>query len=353
MNTFLVLTMISSSMSLPSDRVKGLLARIPNTCSTRTGESCVFPFTYKGVEHYHCTYADSPTAWCATLTDSQGVVVTNKWGDCDTGSLSSCQPETISPPSCTTQSGPYPNQACVFPFRYNGVTYTSCTTQDKSDAWCSTNTTLAGTHIPGYFGYCPSTCLAESRNSCTPGTSYSVDCNTCVCGADGLPVCTSLVCGSSSTTSTTTTSTTTTTTSTTTCTPGTVSTVDCNTCVCSSLGEQVCTTTVCTTSAPSSTCTTVSGPDTASQCVFPFTFGGVTHQSCADWIYGGVNAGSKWCSTKVDVDGVHVNGEGNYGFCGAACDLSVDLVQQIFGTNIRKGLGSSGGAVQFGGRAQG
>merc|ERR1719266_3059444 len=343
MNTFLVLTMISSTMSLPSDRVKGLLARIPNTCSTRTGESCVFPFTYKGVEHYHCTYADSPTSWCATLTDSQGVVVTNRWGDCDTSALSSCQEEVISVPSCTTTSGPYPSQPCVFPFRYNGITYSSCTTQDKSAAWCSTNTTLAGTHIPGYFGYCPSSCPGAETSSCTPGTSYTVDCNTCVCGADGAPVCTSSVCGSSSTTTATST----------TCTPGTVFAVDCNTCVCSSLGEQVCTTTVCTTSAPSSTCTTVSGPDTASQCVFPFTFGGVTHQSCADWIYGGVNAGSKWCSTKVDADGVHVNGEGNYGFCGASCDLSVDLVQQIFGTNIRRGLGSSGGAVQFGGRTQG
>merc|ERR1712013_553528 len=153
-----VLTLISSSMSLPSDRVRGLSARIPNSCSTRTGDSCVFPFTYQGVEHYHCTYADSPTSWCATMTDSQGVVVTNRWGDCETSSLSSCQEEQISLPSCTTQSGPYPSQPCVFPFRYNGVTYTSCTTQDKSEAWCSTNTTLAGTHIPGYFGYCPSSC---------------------------------------------------------------------------------------------------------------------------------------------------------------------------------------------------
>merc|ERR1712177_78402 len=162
--------------------------------------------------------------------------------------------------------------------------------------------------------------------------------------------------GTSTTTSTTTTTTTTTTSTTTpstSCTPGTVSTVDCNTCVCSSLGEEVCTTTTCTTSSPVSTCTTVSGPDTGSHCVFPFTFSGVTHQSCADWIYGGVNAGSKWCSTKVDADGVHVNGEGNYGFCGSQCDLSVDLVQQIFGTNIRRGLGNSGGAVQFGGRVQG
>merc|ERR1711902_187757 len=123
---------------------KGLLARIPNTCSTRTGDSCVFPFTYKGVEHYHCTYADSPTAWCATLTDSEGVVVTNRWGDCETSALSSCQEEQIIVPSCTTDSGPYSGNPCSFPFRYNGVTYTSCTTQDKSAAWCSTNTTLAG-----------------------------------------------------------------------------------------------------------------------------------------------------------------------------------------------------------------
>merc|ERR1719477_524079 len=235
MNIFLVLTMISSSMSLPSDRVKGLLARIPNTCATRTGESCVFPFTYKGVEHYHCTYADSPTSWCATMTDSQGVVVTNRWGDCETSSLSSCQEEQISLPSCTTQSGPYPGQPCVFPFRYNGVTYTSCTTQNKSEAWCSTNTTLAGTHIPGYFGYCPSSCSGAEGSTCTPGTSYTVDCNTCVCGADGNPVCTSNDCGSTTSTSTPTTSTT-------------------------------------TTSSPSSTCTTVSGPATGADCVFPFTF---------------------------------------------------------------------------------
>merc|ERR550532_332064 len=203
--------------------------------------------------------------WCATLTDSQGVVVTNKWGDCDTGSLSSCQPETISLPSCTTQSGPYPNQACVFPFRYNGVTYTSCTNQDKSDAWCSTNTTLAGTHIPGYFGYCPSSCPGAEGSSCTPGTSYTVDCNTCVCGADGNPVCTSNDCGSTTTTSTTTTTTTTT----------------------SSTTSPATTTT--TTSSPSSTCTTVSGPATGAACVFPFTFSGTTYVSCTEWIYGGEN----------------------------------------------------------------
>merc|ERR1711970_1069364 len=336
MNIFLFSTMLASSLAQPATR--SLNTRVPNPCSTHTGDQCVFPFTYQGVEYLRCTYADSPTPWCATQVDDAGVVVTNRWGDCDTGSLSSCEPETISVPSCTTESGPYSNEPCVFPFRYNGITYTSCTSQDRSAAWCSTKTTLAGTHVPGFYGFCPSTCLAESQtNSCTPRTSYTVDCNTCVCGADGQPVCSTTVCTSSTTTTSTTTSTT--------CTPGQVSTVDCNTCVCSSLGEQVCTTNTCTTSAPASTCTTVSGPDTGSQCVFPFTFSGSTYQSCADWTYGGENTGSKWCSTKVDSQGVHVNGEGNYGFCGASCDLSVDLVQQIFGTNIRS---SSRDAVQFG-----
>merc|ERR1719422_1901521 len=56
--------------------------RVPNSCSTLTGGTCVFPFIYNGVTHFQCTYTDSPTPWCATAVDSSGVVVTNSWGDC-------------------------------------------------------------------------------------------------------------------------------------------------------------------------------------------------------------------------------------------------------------------------------
>ena len=180
MNFLLISCFVGSALSQPSTRFGQLETRIPNACATITGSQCVFPFTYKGVEYYQCTYADSPTPWCATQVDADGVVVTNKWGDCETGSLSGCQTEAINLESCTTESGPYADQACVFPFRYNGVTYTTCTTQDKDQAWCSTNTTLAGTHIPGYYGNCPSSCPgAESEgNTCNeadPGkTSLSV-----------------------------------------------------------------------------------------------------------------------------------------------------------------------------------
>jgi len=317
---FMILSLVSSSFGLPSDRVRGLLARVPNSCVTRDGDSCVFPFTYKGVEYYQCTYADSPTPWCATLTDSQGVVVTNRWGDCETSSLSSCQQETISSPSCTTESGPQTGVPCVFPFRYNGVVYNSCTTQDKAAAWCSTNTTLAGTHIPGYYGNCPSSCPGAESSSCTPGTSYTVDCNTCVCGSDSKPVCTTNTCGS------TTTSTTTTTTSTTSSTTTTASTST-------------------TTAASSTTCTTNAGPAAGSACVFPFTFSGTTYVSCAEWIYGGEHQGDKWCSTKVDSQGVHVNGEGNYGFCPSDCSANTvslaDILESLIGTNARTGVDAS------------
>ena len=76
--------------------------RVPNTCSTLVGGTCVFPFSYLGTTHYQCTYHDSPTPWCATATDSAGVVVINEWGDCEVSPTSACQTESITVPSCTT-----------------------------------------------------------------------------------------------------------------------------------------------------------------------------------------------------------------------------------------------------------
>merc|ERR1712073_127810 len=94
-----------------------------------------------------------------------------------------------------------------------------------------------------------------------------------------------------------------------------------NTCTGSSTTTTTTTTTSTTTTtvAPSSSCVVSSGPAAGQTCVFPFTFNGVTHNSCADWIYGGQPAGTTWCSTKVDASGVHVNGQGHYGFCPSSC----------------------------------
>jgi len=74
--------------------------------------------------------------------------------------------------------------------------------------------------------------------------------------------------------------------------------------------------------------------------------------SCAEWIYGGPNQGSKWCSTKVDSQGVHVNGEGNYGFCGADCEIDsvslAEILESLIGANARTGIKKNKDSVVFG-----
>merc|ERR1711936_762973 len=198
------------------------VSRVPNSCTTQTGATCVFPFKYKDVEYTQCSYAESPVPWCATLTDSAGAVVTNSWGDCQISTTSSCTSESLSITPCTTTTG----ATCQFPFRYNGVVYSQCATVDQPGPWCSTTVTAAGEHVPGNEGTCPATCPVVGGGSggsggsgsspCTPGTSFTVDCNTCVCNSLGEAVCTTNTCTGSSTTTTTTTTTSTTTTTTTT-----------------------------------------------------------------------------------------------------------------------------------------
>merc|ERR1719422_255458 len=85
--------------------------------------------------------------------------------------------------------------------------------------------------VEGNEGVCPSSCpLSNESTSCTPGTSYTVDCNTCVCDSNGTPVCSTNTCSTSTTTSSPSTSTSTsivttvTTTTTSTTTPTTTTT---------------------------------------------------------------------------------------------------------------------------------
>merc|ERR1712227_627598 len=94
--------------------------RIPNNCVTQqTGATCVFPFKYKNVEYFKCTFADSPQAsWCATRVDPSGNVITNNWGDCVLSQQSGCQEEsttststtstTTTPPTTTTTTTTQP-----------------------------------------------------------------------------------------------------------------------------------------------------------------------------------------------------------------------------------------------------
>ena len=51
--------------------------------ATTSGERCVFPFKYDGIDYDSCTYKDNgETPWCATTVTSDGAY--DDWGNCDT-----------------------------------------------------------------------------------------------------------------------------------------------------------------------------------------------------------------------------------------------------------------------------
>ena len=42
----------------------------------------------------------------------------------------------------------------------------------------------------------------------------------------------------------------------------------------------------------------------------------MTHHECV------LDVDGAWCSTEVDVDGVHVGGDGKWGICGPECPIT-------------------------------
>ena len=68
-------------------------------------------------------------------------------------------------------------------------------------------------------------------------------------------------------------------------------------------------------------CLTTSGPSSGMKCIFPFKFRGETYNACKSDISPAPN-GDPWCSTKVDNDGVHIGGQGNWGVCSQACPVT-------------------------------
>ena len=61
-------------------------ADVKNRCSTQSGDSCVFPFTYRGKTYSQCiTTGDiNDKPWCSISTNSKGVHIEgiNTWGYC-------------------------------------------------------------------------------------------------------------------------------------------------------------------------------------------------------------------------------------------------------------------------------
>ena len=69
-------------------------------------------------------------------------------------------------------------------------------------------------------------------------------------------------------------------------------------------------------------CQTTGGPvGSGSQCQLPFIYKGTTYFGCPVDL---VDDTKTWCSTKIDDKGVHVSGQGEYGFCSSTCPKHVE-----------------------------
>jgi len=67
---------------------------------------------------------------------------------------------------------------------------------------------------------------------------------------------------------------------------------------------------------PPNLCRTKSGPSPNQPCIFPFTWNGKTYNGCP---IDPEDSSERWCSTKVDSNGNHITGQGNWGHCNSKC----------------------------------
>ena len=51
-------------------------------CQTENGQTCIFPFNYKGTTYHQCPSVDNNVPWCAYEVDSAGTLVEGEWGNC-------------------------------------------------------------------------------------------------------------------------------------------------------------------------------------------------------------------------------------------------------------------------------
>lgn len=131
---------------------------------TEKGKACVFPFTYLGVTYNECTSVGETWPWCATKVDKNG-----GWMK---GEDDWCHKECDKDCSIGTKHEP-----CVFPFIYKGKKYTSCTSVEEHNPWCSTKVDRKGGYMKGYSAWCKPGCDGKSNDKKQHGHSLRA----CVC----------------------------------------------------------------------------------------------------------------------------------------------------------------------------
>eukprot|EP00095_Tigriopus_kingsejongensis_P000444 maker-scaffold492_size156171-snap-gene-0.17 protein:Tk00444 transcript:maker-scaffold492_size156171-snap-gene-0.17-mRNA-1 annotation:"AT19278p" len=123
-----------------------------------TALPCTFPFFFNAQLHFECTNDTDPEGkfWCSTQTHKYTKEhIQDQWKY-----------------SCRTIGGKTPDQPCIFPFKYRGKIYYSCTWvifHITKGPWCSTQVDEDGEHVRGKFGICgPATCDIPPRECGRP-----------------------------------------------------------------------------------------------------------------------------------------------------------------------------------------
>ncbi|XP_029412783.1 matrix metalloproteinase-9 isoform X2 [Nannospalax galili] len=113
---------------------------VPTHFGNANGAPCHFPFTFEGRSYLACTTdgRTDGTPWCSTTADYD---TDRQFGFCPSERL-------------YTEHGNGDGKPCVFPFTFDGRSYSACTTEGRSDGyrWCATTPNYDQDKL---YGFCP------------------------------------------------------------------------------------------------------------------------------------------------------------------------------------------------------
>ncbi|XP_007936550.1 matrix metalloproteinase-9 [Orycteropus afer afer] len=113
---------------------------VPTRFGNADGAPCHFPFTFEGRSYAACTTdgRSDGLLWCSTTADYD---TDHQFGFCPSEKL-------------YTQYGNSDGKPCVFPFIFEGRSYSACTSDGRSDdyLWCATTANYDEDQL---FGFCP------------------------------------------------------------------------------------------------------------------------------------------------------------------------------------------------------